>query len=86
MDFIIDGENLDSEDYSGASIYIDACFILTFFDKSDDRRLAVANALDIWAQYEDVALGISNHTVTEVINRTFQMLVLGSLQEYHPFG
>jgi hypothetical protein len=46
MDFIIDGEKIDSEDYSGASIYLDACFILTYLDKSDKRRPDVARVLD----------------------------------------
>jgi predicted nucleic acid-binding protein len=83
MDFIIDGEKIDSEDYSGASIYLDACFILTYLDKSDKRRPDVARVLDTWAEYPDVTLGISNHTVAEVINRIFQMLILGSLQIFH---
>jgi hypothetical protein len=26
MNLIIDGEKIDSEDYSGASIYLNACF------------------------------------------------------------
>lgn len=83
MNFILDAEQIDLEDYSGASIYLDACFILTFLDKSDSRRSDVARVLDMWADYPDVILGMSNHTVTEVINRIFQMCILGSLQVYH---
>lgn len=83
MDFIIDGEQIDSEDFSAASIYLDACFILTYLDKTDHRRIEVARVLDVWADYDDVTLGMSNHTVAEVINRLFQILVLGSLQVYH---
>jgi predicted nucleic acid-binding protein len=83
MNFVIDGGQIDSVDFSGASIYLDACFILAYFDKSDHRRHEVARALDVWADYEDVTLGMSNHTVAEVINRLFQMIILGSLQVYH---
>lgn len=83
MDFIIDGEQIDLENFSGASIYLDACFVLAFLDKADPRRMEVARTLDVWAEYEGVILGISNHTVAEVINRIFQMKVLGSLQVYY---
>lgn len=83
MDFIIDSEQMDSEDFSGASIYLDACFILAYLDKTDHRRYDVARVLDVWSDYEDVVLGMSNHTVAEVINRLFQMRILGALQVYH---
>ncbi|MCC3359129.1 hypothetical protein [Bacillus sp. REN16] len=63
MDFIIDGEQIDFEDFSGASIYLDACFILTYLDKTDSRRTEVARVLDVWADFEDVVIGISNHTI-----------------------
>ena len=43
----------------------------------------VARVLDTWAEYPDVTLVISNHTVAEVINRIFQMLILGTLQIFH---
>ena len=55
---------------------------LRALDKTDLRKLDVADTLDIWAENE-VKLGYSNHTFTEVTNRLFQMLVLGSLQVYH---
>lgn len=83
MDFIIDAEKIDSIDYSGASVYLDACFILTYLDKTDNRRSEVARVLDLWSDTQNVKLGLSNHTAAEVINRLFQMLILGALQVYH---
>jgi predicted nucleic acid-binding protein len=83
MDFILDGEQIDLEDFSGASIYLDACFILTYLDLTDERRPEVARVIDVWSNFESVTLGISNHTIAEVINRIFQMNILGSIQAYH---
>ncbi|WP_243290296.1 hypothetical protein [Bacillus sp. FJAT-47783] len=82
MNFIIDAEQMNSENLFKASVYLDACFILAFLDKTDSRRLDVADALDVWAENE-VRLGYSNHTFTEVTSRLFQMLILGSIQVYH---
>ncbi|MGN8843197.1 hypothetical protein ACTNDN_10295 [Niallia sp. HCP3S3_B10] len=82
MDYIIDAEQMNNENLFKASVYLDACFILAYLDKTDLRKLDVADTLDIWAENE-VKLGYSNHTFTEVTNRLFQMLVLGSLQVYH---
>jgi predicted nucleic acid-binding protein len=83
MDFILGGEQIDQEDFSGASIYLDACFILTYLDLDDNRRSEVARVLDVWSDHPGVILGVSNHTVAEVINRLFQMKVLGALEVYH---
>ncbi len=83
MDFILGGEQIDQEDFSGASIYLDACFILTYLDLDDNRRHEVARVLDVWSDYPGVVLGLSNHTVAEVINRLFQMKILGALEVYH---
>ncbi|HWL11820.1 MAG TPA: hypothetical protein VNQ57_02435 [Ureibacillus sp.] len=83
MDFILGGEQIDREDFSGASIYLDACFILTYLDLEDKRRPEVARVLDVWSDYQEVVLGMSNHTVAEVINRLFQMKILGALEVYH---
>ncbi|WP_062109423.1 type II toxin-antitoxin system VapC family toxin [Bacillus niameyensis] len=83
MDFIIGGEQVDQEDFSGASIYLDACFILAFLDLDDDRRPEVARVLDVWSDHPGVILGVSNHTIAEVINRLFQMNILGALETYH---
>lgn len=83
MDFIIGGDQVDLEDFSGASIYLDACFILAFFDLDDNRRPEVARVLDVWSDHIGVIIGLSNHTVAEVINRLFQMKVLGALEAYH---
>ncbi|MCR2823649.1 hypothetical protein [Lederbergia panacisoli] len=58
-------------------------FYFNLLDKSDNRRPDVARVLDTWAEYPEVTLGISNHTVAEVINRIFQMLILGALQVFH---
>lgn len=82
MNFIIDAEQMNSENLFQASVYLDACFILAYLDKTDTRKLEVADALDVWAE-NDVKLGYSNHTFTEVTHRLFQMLVLGSIQIYH---
>ncbi|MGY3718060.1 hypothetical protein ACWE42_21325 [Sutcliffiella cohnii] len=81
--FILDGNQIDQEDFSGASIYLDACFVLAFLDLDDNRRPEVARALDVWSDYTGVILGVSNHTVAEVINRLFQIKVLGALEVYH---
>jgi hypothetical protein len=83
MDFIIGGEQVDQEDFSGASIYLDACFILTFLDLDDNRHPEVARVLDVWSDHPGVILGVSNHTVAEVINRLFQIKILGTLEVYH---
>jgi len=83
MDFILGGEQIDQEDFSGASIYLDACFILAFLDLDDIRRPEVARVLDVWSDHPGAILGVSNHTVSEVINRLFQMKVLGALEVYH---
>lgn len=83
MEFVIDGKQINSVDFTGASIYLDACFVLAYLDKSDHRRYEVGRTLDLWADHEDVTLGMSNHTVAEVINRLFQMIILGSLQVYN---
>jgi predicted nucleic acid-binding protein len=83
MDFILGGEQIDQEDFSGASIYLDACFILTYLDLDDNRRPEVARVLDVWSEHPGVILGVSNHTVAEVINRLFQMKVLGALEVCH---
>lgn len=82
MNFIIDAEQMNSENLFGASVYLDACFILAYLDKTDSRKLDVADALDFWAENK-VRIGYSNHTFTEVTTRIFQMLVLGSLEIYH---
>jgi len=83
MDFIIGGEQVDQVDFSGASIYLDACFVLAFLDLDDNRRHEVARVLDVWSDHPGVILGVSNHTVAEVINRLFQMKILGALEVYH---
>jgi predicted nucleic acid-binding protein len=83
MDFILGGEQIDQVDFSRASIYLDACFILAFLDLEDNRRPEVARVLDLWSDHPGVILGVSNHTVAEVINRLFQLKVLGALEVYH---
>lgn len=83
MDFIIGGEQVDQVDFSGASIFLDACFILAFLDLDDNRRHEVARVLDVWSNHPAVILGVSNHTVAEVINRLFQVKILGALEVYH---
>lgn len=81
-EFIIDGGSIAPEKFSGASIYLDACFILSFFDQEDHRHSVVADMLDLWSE-QDVALGFSTHTYAEVVQNIFKMIVLGSLQAYH---
>ena len=83
MDFIIDVDQIDQEDFSEASIYLDACFILAYLDLDDERRPEVARVLDVWSDHPEVILGMSNHTVAEVINRIFQIKVLGALEVFH---
>lgn len=82
MSFILGGEQIDQIDFSGASIYLDACFIISYIDLPDSRRPEVARVLDVWSEYPGVVLGMSNHTVAEVINRLFKIKVLGALEVY----
>jgi hypothetical protein len=69
MNFVIDGGQIDSVDFSGASIYLDACFILAYFDKSDHRRHEVARVLDVWADYEDVTFSPPQKNFFETSNK-----------------
>ncbi|NWK71147.1 hypothetical protein HWX41_19205 [Bacillus paramycoides] len=83
MEFVIDATEMNTHNLSGASIYLDACFVLAYLDRDDYRYDRVSDALDVWSDYENVTLGFSNHTFSEVVNRVFQMLILGSLEVYH---
>lgn len=80
---IIDANEMKSKDFNGASIYLDACFIITFLDKDDDRQADVIEAITTWAECSDTRLAISNHTVIEVVNRFFHSLILTSIETYH---
>ena len=39
MEFIINTEQMDTEDFSEASIYLDACFILVIYIKQIEQDL-----------------------------------------------
>lgn len=83
MSIIIDTNQMQYEDFTGASIYLDACFIITYLDKDDPRRGDVIEALSIWAEHSNTRLAISNHTVAEVINCLFHSLILTCIDTYH---
>lgn len=86
MSRIIDTEQMKKVNFNGASIYLDACFIVTFFDKSDHRQSDVIEALATWSECDEVKLAISNHTVSECINTFFHLDILSTIETYHKYN
>lgn len=64
-----------------ASVYVDACFILSFLDEDDKRSDKVASLIDAWRE-KDVRMGISTHTFAEVVGVLTKNMVERSLNIY----
>ncbi|MFD1676432.1 hypothetical protein [Alicyclobacillus fodiniaquatilis] len=82
MSTVILPHQVSSQSYHQASVYLDACFILAFLDKSDTRRLQVAHTIDLWANAGGVTLGVSPLTYSEVIRNLIQTHILRAVQVY----
>ncbi|PFI60710.1 hypothetical protein COI68_26020 [Priestia megaterium] len=68
---------LNEIEVNGASIYVDACFILAYLDSTDNRGDTIGSALYNWKN-RGFTIGISNHTFGEVINTLLKMVILRS--------
>ncbi|UTW70109.1 hypothetical protein KHA80_05395 [Anaerobacillus sp. HL2] len=51
--FIIDSNDVIYEDFSQASVAVDACFLLAYLDADDSRGDRVAELLDKWSKEKD---------------------------------
>jgi predicted nucleic acid-binding protein len=58
--------------FGQASIYVDACFLLTYLDLDDYRGDKVAKIIDRWSEAGIKEISISNHVVGEVIHNLFK--------------
>jgi predicted nucleic acid-binding protein len=66
---------------SNVSIYIDACFILSFLDEDDYYSEKIADMIDAWAHQGNI-VGISTHTFAEVVNVLLKHKIERSLEVY----
>ncbi|WP_407272064.1 hypothetical protein [Radiobacillus sp. PE A8.2] len=70
--FVIEYEEIKEIDFRQASIYLDACFILSYLDSDDIRGDKVAEIFSKWEQDGVKCIAISNMVVTEVIHNLFK--------------
>jgi len=86
MSIIIDTEQMQNMNFTGATIYLDACFIVTFFDESDSRQSDLIESLATWSGFDDVTLAVSNHTISESVNTFFHLDILTTIDTYHRYN
>ena len=63
-------------DFSQASVYLDACFLLAYYDVENVRGDKASRMIERWEQAKIAKVGISNHTFTEVINHLFNARIV----------
>jgi predicted nucleic acid-binding protein len=82
MGFLLSTDDVQKIDFSGASIYPDACFILIFLDTGDFRHAAVRS---VWEQFkgQDVTIGVGAQTYSEVVSVLLRDTMFKALEEYH---
>ncbi|MED4353583.1 PIN domain-containing protein [Schinkia azotoformans] len=83
MSSIIQYEDVFLQDFSQASVYVDACFILAYMDSTDPRGDNVSLILEKWKSDGIKQIGISNHVIAEVLHNLFKQEVLLALEIYH---
>lgn len=71
--FVISEEELGSANFEQASVFLDACFILTLKDENNPKKRDKAEQLLDKMQNENCErLVISNHIMTEVVHNIFK--------------
>ncbi len=70
--FVIDFNGIKHIDFHQASIYTDACFLLSYLDLSDNRGDKVSAVIDKWSKDEIKEIAISNHVMGEVVHTLFK--------------
>ncbi|NNU83783.1 hypothetical protein ETC05_07930 [Geobacillus sp. BMUD] len=83
MSFVMTYQEVLNENFGQASIYIDACFILSYMDSDDPRGDKVCEILQKWDHEGIHKLGISTHVFGEVLHNLFIQEVLLPLETYH---
>jgi predicted nucleic acid-binding protein len=63
-------------DFSQASVYLDSCFLLAYYDVENERGDKASRMIEWWEQAKIAKVGISNHTFTEVINNIFNARIV----------
>lgn len=68
--------DLNYTDFAQASVYPDACFLLAFLDYDDVAGEIVEETLNIWKNHGIKYMGISNHTMSEVVQFLYTGLMI----------
>ncbi|WP_052144936.1 hypothetical protein [Halalkalibacter okhensis] len=69
---VIEFEEMIDIDFTQASIYMDACFILAYLDSKDARGDKVANIMEKWDKDGIDCVAISNLVMSEVVHNLFK--------------
>ncbi|MFC0296452.1 hypothetical protein [Geobacillus jurassicus] len=83
MSFVMTYEDAIDEHFGQASIYIDACFILSYMDSDDRRGDKVCEIPQKWHNEGVAKLGISTHVFGEVVHNLLIQEILLPLEIYH---
>lgn len=75
MRIVLDFNDIKHINYHQASINLDACFILAYFDFNDYRGDRVAEILNKWSKDKVKNLVISTYVLGEVIHNLFKNLI-----------
>lgn len=83
MRIVLDFNDIKHINYHQASINLDACFVLAYFDFNDDRGDRVAEILNKWSKDQVKNLVISTHVLGEVIHNLFKNLVREDIANFY---
>lgn len=69
--------------FEQASVYLDACFILSYFDTTETRANVVTHLINQWSNGGVRKVGISNHVFEEVVSNLFKGEICKALELYY---
>ncbi|MDF9843709.1 MULTISPECIES: PIN domain-containing protein [unclassified Paenibacillus] len=81
--FVVFPETLDYQNFEQASVFLDACFLLTLLNDEDDRKPLALDILQRLQDSDGSRIVISNHIVTEVIHNIFKTIIRNVLYIKH---
>ncbi len=81
--FIIDSNDVIYEDFSQASIAVDACFLLAYLDADDPRGDRVSELFDKWSVENITELVITNKIAAEIVHNLFKNTIRDVLYLIH---
>ncbi|MFE8696058.1 hypothetical protein ACFYKT_06800 [Cytobacillus sp. FJAT-53684] len=81
--FIIDSNDVIYEDFSQASVAVDACFLLAYLDTDDPRGDKFSELFDTWSKENITELVITNKVAAEVVHNLFKNTIRDVLYLVH---